>query len=126
MRRLVRVLAIVLIVLGLLAAAHFVCLLCRHPLVRLAEIAGDSMAPTLVEGDRVLFIRRPWQLRDIVLADVHEDAPVVKRILDIADSKLFLQGDNTEVSETYWITPDQIQGIMLGQIPFKLPCCIAQ
>ncbi len=126
MGRFIRVLAIVLIILGLLIALHLVCLLCKHPLLRLVQVAGDSMEPTLSEGDRVLFVRRAWQLGDIVVADVQEDVPVVKRILDIANGELYLQGDNTEVSATYWITPDRIQGVMLCHIPLRLPCCGAE
>ena len=125
MRRVIRVAAILLIVLGLLVAVHLVCLFCKHPLVRLVQIAGDSMEPTLSEGDRVVFVRYAWELGHIVLADVREDAPVIKRILDVADGKLYLGGDNTAVSETFWITPDQIQGIMLFRVPLKLPCCSA-
>lgn len=78
------------------------------------------MEPTLLDGDGVLFVRRQWEINDIVLADVAEEDPVVKRIVDAADGKLHLRGDNVAVSETFLITPDQIQGVLLCGCLLKL------
>lgn len=126
MRSVIKLAKILVIVVGLLALLHVVCLLCRQPLVRLVQVTGHSMVPTSMPGDRVLFVRKPWRINSIVLADVGEDAPVIKRVAHVTDGDIFLAGDNREQSQTYVVSSDQILGVMLWQVPLKLPCCEAR
>ena len=113
MHPVIKIGAVLLIALGLVALADLVCLLCNRPLIRLARVTGDSMTPTLLDGERVLFVRRGWQVGDIVLANVDGDAPVVKRILRVEAGELYLRGDNVAISETFWVKPEQLSGVML-------------
>jgi len=81
------------------------------------------MEPTLMSGDRVLFVRKPWRINSIVLADVGEDALVVKRVLSSRNDYVFICGDNKEESEDYFVNTSRILGVMLWHVPLKLPCC---
>jgi len=115
-----------LILVGILAALHVVCLLCQHPLVRLVEVEGNSMQPTFEPGDRLLFVRRHFQPGSIVVADAGEDGSVIKRVVDVADGQVHLFGDNREKSEEYYLPQTAIIGVYLLQFPLKLPCCKAR
>lgn len=131
MRRIaIRVAAVFLAVVALLYILHLVCLYCGRPLVRLVQVDGNSMEPTFEPGDRLLFIRGRWKESSVVLADVHEDLPVIKRVckagLHPSSSPYKLCGDNREISMTYWVNKEQILCVLLCRIPLKLPCCRAR
>ena len=112
-----------MLVLGaLVAILHLGGLTAQHPLIQFVQVTGNSMEPTLQAGDRTLFVRRGWKTDSIVLADVGEDEPVIKRIGEITSTgDIYLCGDNTKASQTYWIRPGQIQSVMLCRIPIRLP-----
>ena len=116
---------IVVVLVGLLAALHFVCLLCKHPLVRFVEVQGDSMEPTFQPGDRLLFIRKPFDVGSVVIANTDTDGLVVKRVMSEAGNVVRLGGDNVAQSATYQLTPDDIVGVFAGRLPLRLPCCPA-
>ena len=78
MRILLRAAKVLLVLVGLVAILHVVCLLCQRPLVRLVEVEGISMQPTFEPGDRLLFVRRHFQPDSIVIADAGEDGRVIK------------------------------------------------
>ena len=61
MRILLKIAKVLLVLVGLVAALHVVCLLCQRPLVRLIQVDGISMQPTFEPGDRLLFVRRHFQ-----------------------------------------------------------------
>lgn len=108
---------------ALLAGLHIACWGVEHPLVRFVQVQGDSMEPTLLSGDRLLFVRRPWKLGSIVLVDVGEAGPVVKRVLKLVNKRICLCGDNKKISEVYWVNPEQIQCVMLCRV--SLPVSLA-
>ena len=108
---------ILVIVAGILAIVHLVCLRAERPLLCLARVSGDSMAPTLKLGDRVLFARRAWRVGSIILARVGEQAPVIKRVQYTTDGYIFISGNNKQVSQVYWIRSPQIVGVMVWRLP---------
>ena len=117
MRTVNKIAKILLIIAGILATVHLVYLHSERPLLRLARVSGNSMEPTLKQGDRVLFARRTWRVGSIVLANVGEDAPVIKRVQHTTDGSIFVNGDNKEVSQTYWLRSHQIVGVMVWRLP---------
>lgn len=126
MRILLKTAKVLLVLVGLVAILHVVCLLCQRPLVRLVEVDGISMQPTFAPGDRLLFIRRHFQPDSIVLADAGEDELVVKRVVDVADGHVHLAGDNIEHSAVYDLPRSAVLGVYVGRFPLKLPCCKAR
>ncbi len=75
------------------------------PLGRL-QVAGESMAPTLLPGDRVLVwrglgpLRPPPRAGDLVaVADPRDpERVVVKRVAGVAGTEVSVQGDNEAAS----------------------------
>jgi nickel-type superoxide dismutase maturation protease len=75
------------------------------PLRRL-QVAGESMVPTLLPGDRVLVwrglgpLRPPLRVGDLVaVVDPREPERVmVKRVLRVAGTEVSVQGDNEAAS----------------------------
>ncbi len=126
MRIVLKIAKVLLILVGILAILHVVCLLCKRPLVRLVEVEGISMQPTFAPGDRLLFVRRHFQPDSIVIADVGEDELVVKRVVRLTDGRVHLVGDNTEHSAEYDLPRSAILGVYVGKVPLKLPCCKAR
>ena len=126
MRILLRVAKLFLILVGILAALHVVCLLCKHPLVRLVVVEGVSMQPTFEPGDRLVFVRRYFELGSVVIADVGSDGIVVKRVWDLKGDTVRLVGDNRENSEEYSLPRDAVVGVYFCKCPLKLPCCVAR
>ncbi|MCB2061658.1 MAG: S24 family peptidase, partial [Novosphingobium sp.] len=61
-------------------------------------VAGDSMEPTLRDGDEILVDRRPGPLRDGVHVVRLDDAVLVKRIDTGRSGKIVLISDNTAYS----------------------------
>jgi len=126
MRILLKAARVLLVLVGILAILHVVCLLCQRPLVRLVEVEGISMQPTFAPGDRLLFIRRHFEPDSIVLADAGDDGSVIKRVVDLTDGHVHLVGDNTEHSAVYDLPRSAILGVYAGKVPLKLPCCKAR
>lgn len=92
------------------------------PLVRVARVDGVSMAPTLRAGEELLFARKPWHVGDIVLANVQDTEPVVKRIVaTVPGSAIILAGDNRGVSEIYSVHPADLLGVCIARSVVKLP-----
>ena len=59
------------------------------------KVVGTSMTPCLKSGQIVVFLRtRNYEQSDVVLAKI-VNKEVVKRIKNIAGSKVWLQGDNS-------------------------------
>ena len=125
MRILLRIGKVLLVLVGVLAALHVVCLLCQHPLVRLVEVEGISMQPTFAPGERLLFVRRHFEPGNVVLADAGDDGLVVKRVVDVTDGHVHLVGDNTEHSAVYDLPRSVVLCVYLFRFPLKLPCCKA-
>ena len=115
-----------LLLVGLLAALHVVCLLCQHPLVRLVEVDGISMQPTFEPGDRLLFIREPFEPGSVVIAEAGDDGLVIKRVVDVTGGHVHLVGDNSEHSAAFNLLRSEVLGVYVGRFPLKLPCCKAR
>ena len=64
------------------------------------EVRGRSMAPALLPGDRLLVMRAPARVGDIVLAPDPRDArrELIKRVRSIGLSGVRLAGDNAPES----------------------------
>jgi len=126
MRILLKAAKVLLVLVGILAILHVVCLLCQRPLVRLVEVEGNSMQPTFAPGNRLLFIRKHFEPDSIVLADAGEDGIVIKRVVNVTEERVHLVGDNTEESEVYDLLRSEVLGVYVGRFPLKLPCCKAR
>ncbi len=123
MRILLKIAKVLLVLVGLVAILHVVCLLCQRPLVRLVEVEGNSMQPTFEPGDRLLFVRKHFEPGNVVLADTGEDGLVVKRVLHMGNGQVHLAGDNSEHTAVYDLPRSAVLGVYLGKVPLKLPCC---
>ena len=92
----------------------------RHLPFRLAIVDGDSMLPTLRHGDWLLFLRRPFSIGQIVLADLDPREYIVKRVAQIKQCGnlpvVTLAGDNAAVSGTYLVRASDIMGVALCRI----------
>ncbi len=126
MRIVLKTAKVLLVLVGLVAALHVVCLLCQRPLIRLVEVDGISMQPTFEPGDRLLFVRKHFEPGSVVNADAGDDGLVIKRVVRLTDSRVHLVGDNTEHSAVYDLPRSAILGVYVGKVPLKLPCCKAR
>ncbi len=126
MRILLRIAKVLLVLVGLVAVLHVVCLLCQRPLVRLVEVEGTSMQPTFAPGDRLLFVRWHFQPGSIVIADAGDEGLLVKRLVDVTDGRVHLAGDNSEHSAAFNLLRSEVLGVYVGKVPLKLPCCKAR
>ena len=113
-------LAAIIAIPGALAILHLVGLFMKRPLVCLARVQGNSMLPTLNDGDWVLFMRLPLRVGRIVYADPGDLSRVVKRVTDRRDYKKFyifrLEGDNRAQSAVYTVYPREILGVMVCRL----------
>ena len=102
-----------IIVAGGLAWLHLAGLNSPHPLVRFVQVEGESMLPTFQPGEQLLFVRRPWKIGSVVLADVGEDKAIVKRVVGFRNGRVLITGDNKAVTASYEIPPDKIVATLL-------------
>lgn len=121
MRKFLRGFELVIGALGLLAVVHLATINQAYPPLRIVQVSGQSMEPTLHEGEQLIFGRIPWQVGSIVLAEVGEDDPVIKRIVAQRRGKLVLSGDNREASTTYEVPPVSLIGTLFCRSPFRSP-----
>ena len=110
-----------IIAMGIVAGLNFAMLGSHRPLVRLARVDGYSMDPTLINGEDLLFARKSWHVGSIVLADVGEPDPVVKRVVAVYGDRVGLNGDNRLVSESYTVRPEDILGVMMIRSRLVMP-----
>lgn len=67
--------------------------------VRLVVVDGDSMRPTLEHGDRLLVVRLPLHVGDVVaLRHPRQDLVIVKRIEALDGDLVTVVGDNRDHS----------------------------
>ena len=71
-----------------------------HAPLRLVVVAGDSMRPALEDGDRLLVVRLPIRVGDVVALrhPTTTDLVVVKRVVAIEGDTVTVLGDNAEHS----------------------------
>ncbi len=85
--------------------------------LQLRRIHGDSMAPTLMAGQLVLFTSpRSCKVGDIVMFR-HNNVEKIKRIARLEGGRVYLLGDNPEASSdsrTFgWLGVEVIRGVLL-------------
>ena len=90
----------------------------KFPLARY-KVYGDSMLPTLKEGNEVICYRwaysakKPPKVDDIVVAKI-KDLEIIKRVIFVRDDEVYLKGDNEQQSTDSrnfgWINNRQIVG----------------
>ncbi len=107
---------VIVLLVGLAAIAHFASVKCNHPFLFLSEVQGESMEPSLEPGERIVCVILGWQPGDIVLADVGEQNLIVKRVAECESRRVHLTGDNEQISCDYWVSPQQIQAVMLCRL----------
>lgn len=113
---------LVIILAGVVATISLAMAGSPRPLVRVVRVDGDSMVPTLRSGEELLFARAPWRVGSIVLANVGDTEPVVKRVMaTLPGSTILLQGDNWEISEIYSVQPSDLLGVCVARSIVRLP-----
>lgn len=95
----------------------------------LVTIVGDSMSPTLLDGDKVYFELKPLKkirINDIVLVKhpYIKQRNLVKRIKNIySDGSVFIQGDNsfssTDSKSFGTVNKNNILGILKERIRYN-------
>ena len=105
--------AIILVPPGILAVLHMTGRESREPRVRFAVVVGQSMLPTFKQGDGLVFARLRWHEGDVVLADVGEPDPVVKRVDQVQLDYVHLLGDNRSRSAAYTVPREKVMGRLL-------------
>ena len=101
---------------GLVGVLHLVGMQCNRPLIFIAQVEGESMEPTLHDGQQLVCVRAPWDEGDIVVADVGESYLVVKRVVSRQGEEVRLVGDNRAHSESYRVRPEAIKSVMLCRL----------
>ena len=71
--------------------------LARDRWVRLVVVDGESMRPTLEPGDRLVVVRLPPRVGDLVALH-HDDRVLVKRVAAIDGDAITVLGDNADAS----------------------------
>jgi len=102
---------------GMFAAVLLISGQMSCPLLCLVQIEGHSMEPTLHSGCEALFARLPWTSGDIILADVGESSPVVKRVAGHQGDYVLLQGDNRVLSADYLVSRQSVEAVLLCRTP---------
>jgi phage repressor protein C with HTH and peptisase S24 domain len=77
--------------------------------MRLAQVSGDSMLPTLKDGDYVLFDtsrNRPFDGKIMVIGI--DDLLYIKRVR-VSPDGIFLVSDNKAVYEPWRVSPENIR-----------------
>lgn len=70
-----------------------------------AVVSGDSMYPTLRDGQELIVLKTDdYRVGDIVIAKHPEYGLIVKRVGKIEGSKVYLMSDNKKVERTYTAT----------------------
>ena len=65
--------------------------------VRLVLVDGPSMRPTLAPGDRLVVVRLPLRVGDVVALQ-HDGRTIVKRVASIDGDAITVLGDNLGAS----------------------------
>lgn len=106
---------------GVFAAVLLVSGQTDNPLLCLVQLEGRSMEPALQPGRELLFARLPWTTGDIILADVGESSPIVKRVAADKGENVLLQGDNRLLSIDYVVPRRSVQAVLLCRTPLTSP-----
>lgn len=120
-RKLWFVVRTVVLAAGALAVLLLMSAQTSKPAACLVQVEGMSMYPTLQPGNELLFARLPFEPGDIVLADVGESFPVIKRVDDADRRIITLVGDNRGHSENYRVLNGSILAVMVCRVPFSSP-----
>lgn len=73
-------------------------------------VYGNSMLPTLKEGQQVLtFNWSESKVGDIVVVKLN-NKDMIKRVQNVFDQEIIVQGDNKEVSRLYKVSRSEIVG----------------
>ena len=105
--------AVPVVVIGGLALLHLAGLHDPHPLVRFVQVDGNSMLPTFQPGEELIFVRRPWELGSVVIADIGEDRGVVKRVVSFKRGRVQITGDNRQITASYDLPANKIIATLL-------------
>ncbi|MFO7945384.1 MAG: S24/S26 family peptidase [Armatimonadota bacterium] len=114
-------LKIIILVMGLLALITLSAQTMQRPVMCVIQVEGRSMVPTLRDRQQAVFARIPWRVGSVVLADVAEDEPIIKRVAAKTSDGVLLMGDNQWVSKNYLVSPDDILAVLVCHMPFSTP-----
>ncbi len=114
-------LKLVVIIVGVLACIVLASSNARRPIICIVQVEGESMCPALRSNDQVLFVRGRWRIGSVVLADVGEDRPVIKRVVARRGGTVSLTGDNACLSQDYEVRAGDVSAVMVAKLPFSSP-----
>ena len=82
-------------------------------LFRIVGVVGSSMVPTLHEGDRLIVTRLFYQPKqgDIVIINMHDEEPLVKRIIAVGGDRLRIDEDGGVYVNGEKLNEPYIEGI---------------
>jgi hypothetical protein len=90
----------------------------------LRRVTGNSMAPTLADGDIVVLWKRPLRAGTVVMA-VQAEREVIKRIEKLDDENAYLVGDNRPYSVDSRHYGKVKRSAILGTVMITLPRAVA-
>lgn len=85
-----------------------------------ATVKGDSMEPTLLEGDLVVLARSDeYEIGDVIAYRVSSmgDATLIHRIVAVEDGRFLTKGDNNDFVDDYRPTADDALGRRVIRMP---------
>lgn len=85
-----------------------------------ATVKGDSMEPTLLEGDLVVLARSDaYEIGDVIAyrAESMGNATLIHRIIAVEDGRYLTQGDNNDFVDVYRPTADDTLGRRVMRMP---------
>ena len=79
----------------------------------LVRVDGQSMEPTLHNGEMIVAVRRPVAVGDVVVFHDAFEGLMVKRVLIAGPQWLYVMGDNRSATGTYPVKRSQVRGVCL-------------
>ena len=86
--------------------------------VRLVVVDGDSMRPTLEPGDRLVVLRLPPRVGDLVALQ-REGRVLVKRVVALDGDQLVVHGDNAAASTDSRTFGPVAPSAVLGRVVYR-------
>lgn len=86
--------------------------------VRLVVVDGDSMRPTLEPGDRLVVLRLPPRVGDLVALQ-REGRVLVKRVAALDGGQLVVHGDNAAASTDSRTFGPVAPSAVLGRVVYR-------
>lgn len=93
--------------LGAVMAALIVIVLVLTYILRVVGVDGDSMVPTLLDGDRLLltYAESDYEQGDIVVIDRYSNEPLIKRVIAVGGDAIEIINTQVYVNNVMLVEP---------------------